>query len=445
MSTDKIRGLLVNDLINCLNNEIEYVILRGYENINSVSGDVDLMISKNNFVKFLKIIDFLKKKYNLLEINRIDRGYVFMFRLFHHQFDVNYGLKIDIHFNENYRGAVYLDANTILDSSIMTGNIKIPSFEHQVIFNFLQPILGMGYIPEKRVMRIRTQLKKINKAKLKYELDKLFDPNVSKFLFLALTNKKMSLAQKEVKFLRNKILFNYFQAKPLKFVRNFIKFVFRQLYYKLNYPGLFIVFIGPDGAGKSTAIKSFIKFLNQFVINKESLLMAWRPEFLPRLAKFKKGPNLLDKASKEIKVKNIPSQLSSFFRYTYYVFDYILGHFLYCRRILTKEGFIIYDRYYYDYLIQPSYRSYINLPYLIKELFSIFIPKPDLIIYFKSDPKTLFERKQEETFEELSELVLLYENFIKKNKAIRVVDANKSKTEVVFQIIDIFKNKYGKK
>ena len=162
------------------------------------------------------------------------------------------------------------------------------------------------------------------------------------------------------------------------------------------------------------------------------------------MAKFKKGPNLLDKASKEVKVKNIPSKLSSFFRYIYYVFDYILGYFFICRRILTKEGFIIYDRYYYDYLIQPPYRSYINLPYLIKKFFSIFIPKPDLIIYFKSDPKTLFERKQEETLEELSELVFLYENFTTKNKGIKVVNANKSKSEVVFQIIEIFKNKYGK-
>lgn len=444
MSTDKIKSLLVKDLINCLNNEIEYVILRGYENINNISGDIDLMISKNNFVKFLKIINFLKKKYNLLEINRIDRGYVYMFRLYNYEVDTNYGLKIDVHFNENYRGAVYLDANTILDSSIKTGNIKIPSFEHQVIFNFLQPILGMGYIPEKRVMRIKTHLKKINKVKLKYELDRQFDSNVSQFLFLTLINKKMSLAQKEVKFLRSKILFHYFQPNPFKFVRNFIKFVFRQLYYRLNYPGLFIVFIGPDGAGKSTAIKSFIKFLNQFVINKESSLMAWRPEFLPRLAKFRKSPNLLDKASKEEKIKNIPSKLSSFFRYIYYVLDYILGYFFISRRILTKEGFIIYDRYYYDYLIQPAYRSYINLPYLIKKLFSIFIPKPDLIIYFKSDPKTLFERKQEETLEELSELVCLYENFTTKNKGIKVVNANKSKSEVVFQIIDIFNNKYGK-
>ena len=238
MSTDKIKSLLVKDLINCLNNEIEYVILRGYENINNVSGDIDLMISKNNFVKFLKIINFLKKKYNLFEINRIDRGYVYMFRLFNYEADTNYGLKIDVHYNENYRGAVYLDANTILDSSIKSGNIKIPSYEHQVIFNFLQPILGMGYIPEKRMIRIKTQLKKINKAKLKYELDRQFDSNVSQFLFLTLSNKKMSLAQKEVKFLRHKILFYYFQANPFKFVRNFIKFVSRQLYYRLNYPEL---------------------------------------------------------------------------------------------------------------------------------------------------------------------------------------------------------------
>ncbi len=62
--------------------------------------------------------------------------------------------------------------------------------------------------------------------------------------------------------------------------------------------GVFIVFMGPDGAGKSTAINSFINFLNQFVINTESVLVAWRPQYLKRLADYSKNKNHLDNANK---------------------------------------------------------------------------------------------------------------------------------------------------
>ena len=72
-----------------------------------------------------------------------------MFRLFHIKLYENYGLKIDIHFEESYLGAEYLSSNEILSKSICFNQIKIPSYERKLIFNYLQPILGMGYLPKK--------------------------------------------------------------------------------------------------------------------------------------------------------------------------------------------------------------------------------------------------------------------------------------------------------
>ena len=78
-----------------------------------------------------------------------------------------------------------------------------------------------------------------------------------------------------------------------------------------------------------------------------------------------------------------------------------------------------------------------HLPYFIKSSLSIFVPKPDLIICFKSDAKTLYSRKQEETLDELQELVVLYNDYITKNKKIMLVDANQSKEEVLLQILNL--------
>ena len=145
----------------------------------------------------------------------------------------------------------------------------------------------MGYLPEKRKKRILTQLNKCSLEKLKAELIHLFSKNASKFLIKIFTEKKMILSKREVLYLRNSIIFKSFN-QPIKLVKNFIKLIYRRTYYKFNPPGLFIVFMGPDGAGKSTAIKSFINVLEQFVINDNSELLAWRPQYLRRLSEYKR-------------------------------------------------------------------------------------------------------------------------------------------------------------
>lgn len=435
---------LIQDLINDLNDSIDYVVLRGYESIPyNTTGDIDLLISKSSFNSFCNIIESLKSKHNLNELKRINRNYVYMFRLFHVELNENYGLKIDIHFEESYLGAEYLSSKEILSKSTFYNDTKIPSYEHQVIFNYLQPILGMGYLPDKRKKRILNQLNKCSFEKLKSELIHLFSKKASKFLIKIFTEKKMILSKYEILYIRSCILFKSLE-KPIKLLKNFTKTIYRRIFYKFNPPGLFIVFMGPDGAGKSTAISSFIKVLKQFVINDGSELLAWRPHYLRRLSEYKSKPNPLDNASKQLKIDNIPSKFSSFFRYMYYFMDYILGFYFKYRKVLTNEGYIIFDRYFYDYLIQPSYRSFINLPYFIKSSVSIFIPQPDLIIYFQSDPETLHSRKQEETLNELQELVTLYDDYISNNKKIKVLNANLSKERVLLQLLNFFRTNYEK-
>ena len=49
-----------------------------------------------------------------------------MFRLFHIEFNENYGLKIDVHFEESYLGAEYLSSYEILSKSIIYNDIKFP-------------------------------------------------------------------------------------------------------------------------------------------------------------------------------------------------------------------------------------------------------------------------------------------------------------------------------
>lgn len=433
---------IIRELFNVLNSKLDYVVLRGYENLPNVSGDIDLLISKDSFKEFEKIIAALKTKYNLNEISRVDRHYVYMFRLFHVELDNNFGFKIDIHFFESYRGAVYLNSTDILTNAVSYSGIKIPSYEHQVIFNYVQSIAGMGYLQEKRKKRILSQLEMCDFNSLESEVKKNFRYQAASILINAFENKAMSISKDDLSSLRKSILIKGFLDDFYGSLKNIVIIFLRKIQNDIKFKGVFIVFMGPDGAGKSTAISAFRNFLGQFVINSENTMVAWRPEFLRRLASYRNDENPLDKASKVEKVKNIPSKTSSLLRFIYYTFDYILGYFFRYRKILKNEGYVIFDRYSYDFIIQPPYRSYINLPRFIKLFFGFFIPKPKLAIYFKSDAETLFSRKQEETLNELKELVDLYDGFTHNISRIKAIDANKSKEEVLLQICQNFKKTY---
>jgi thymidylate kinase len=63
----------------------------------------------------------------------------------------------------------------------------------------------------------------------------------------------------------------------------------------------------------------------------------------------------------------------------------------------SRGELIVFDRYYYDYLIQPG----ISLPHwLISSGFRL-IPQPDLIFYLKNNPAVILSRKAELTKDEL--------------------------------------------
>ena len=82
--------------------------------------------------------------------------------------------------------------------------------------------------------------------------------------------------------------------------------------------------------------------------------------------------------------------------------DYTFGYFKKVFPvILTKSKIFIFDRYYYDYYIDPK-RAKINLPIWILKIGEVFVPKPDLILCLGGNPQKIYERKPETSLEEVT-------------------------------------------
>lgn len=179
-----------------------------------------------------------------------------------------------------------------------------------------------------------------------------------------------------------------------------------------------ITFSGVDGAGKSTVIDILKKELELMDLN--IIQMRSRPQILPILSSFKYGKNNAEK----IATDSLPRQgsnksnLSSLLRFSYYYLDYILGQLYFAFRYRGKNNVILYDRYYFDYIIDPK-RANISINKNFIKFLYLFIKKPDLNFFLYAPAEEIFKRKKEldkETITELTDEYILLFSELNHNK-----------------------------
>lgn len=196
--------------------------------------------------------------------------------------------------------------------------------------------------------------------------------------------------------------------------------------------GMMICILSTDGGGKSSVSKAILeKLLGCF---RKTDKLHWRPGVLPQIR------TLLGKSrlENEFVIANPHSlkrrsRITSFLRWMYYLFDYIIGYYFKILPMKIKTTAVIMDRYYYDIIVDPI-RYGFNLPKWLLKLPLRFIPKPDLTIYLDNTPEELYKRKQELPIEELERQVRDWREFIPSLPNARIVTTNKPLEDVVYEV-----------
>jgi thymidylate kinase len=170
-----------------------------------------------------------------------------------------------------------------------------------------------------------------------------------------------------------------------------------------------ITFSGVDGAGKSSVIqiiKTELESMGYDVIELRS-----RPQILPILSSFKYGKiNAEESATNTMpRTGSNDSLISSLFRFMYYFSDYIFGQFYLSYKYQKDSTIIIYDRYYFDYIIDPKRANIVLSETLIKFLYKLIF-KPDLNIFLFAPANHILRRKNELDEETINNLTLKYKN-----------------------------------
>jgi len=366
------RELLIMDVFDLLQNK-EYGALKfnnGFPEKLSINSDIDLVVDKKTNQL---LVSYLKNHALVSKIVENKKSFMNAIQVF-----LNDGtsLSLDLIWQLKVKNLEILDAKQIIACNISNKyGVKNASSINTARFIALFYMLNNSAIPSK------------------YLIYELAIQNSNESLDLILQNHFGNTANNKESVL------NFIKQNPknkgISALKNTINYYKDTMKNSLNNRGFIITFSGVDGAGKSTVIENIALRIEK-QLRKPVVVLRHRPSILPILSVWSKGK---EKAHQDV-IEGLPRQgknkssLSSFMRFSYYYFDYLLGQFVVYFKYILRGKVVIYDRYYFDF-INDSKRSNIVLPKKLTSFCYKFLMKPEFNFFLFADAKTILNRKKE--------------------------------------------------
>jgi thymidylate kinase len=190
--------------------------------------------------------------------------------------------------------------------------------------------------------------------------------------------------------------------------------------------GLNVVFLGPDGAGKSSIIDALgPKLLCAF---KRTTCSGFAPP-LHRL--FRRG----NRATNQPHALPARSFLTSVIRAAYWLVFYNFSY-VNLRLALARATLVLNDRHFVDIFVDRKRYRYGGPSWLLSLIWRV-IPKPDLVIVLDAPPEVLQARKREVSSEETALQCSAYLSLARTLSNGHVVKADQSLEHVVRDVADV--------
>ena len=309
-------------------------------------------------------------------------------------------------------GAQVINFEDIYKVRVKENNFYVPKKEAHGALLLIKSLIEAERIKDRYNAIIESSLTKHPKEF--YEiLHKIIGEELADNLFSSLKNDGLK------SYINNKQLSRIWRRtlmrRPLKTIAGGFAVLWNSIGQKIvRKKGSFSCFLGPDGVGKTTVITLLEQRTAEvfFHEKKEVKVIHLRPGYLPNLgriaSKATRERKHIDKGDKqEIKASGI---LISFIRMMYYWCDYIIGYYILVRRSCAKGFHIIFDRYFYDFILDQG-RARIDLPMAIRRAFLRLTPEPNIIFLLTCQAELIYERKQELSILEIRDYIDKYENF----------------------------------
>jgi len=365
-----------------------YVWLHGYNNQHL--GDIDIAMAVNDFNSIdIILADFCKsEKFNVIQMIQHEKDAKY-FVLIRNASANNFEyLIIDVCTDYKRDGRILLDINKLLENRHKKAGFYVCNKTIEALYIFLKRSLK-GEWAENHYLDF-INLYANNKRDIEKHLGNyLSNKNFTEFNNCINKNDFELLNEKCIPFKKN-ILEKTFWANPFNTLKFYSFDFIRKIKRIIKPTGFFIVLMGPDGSGKST-IATHLQ-TNLSPVFRKTSTFHWRP-------------NVFNKKDNKVAVGNPHAYESrgkfhSFLKLLYYVIDYLIGYYVKILPAKIKSTLIIFDRYYYDFLMDKT-RYRMDVPEWLIKIFIKVIPTPDIVFFLEGDPKILYERKKEIDVDEI--------------------------------------------
>ncbi|MFC1994497.1 hypothetical protein ACFLVI_04445, partial [Chloroflexota bacterium] len=427
-------GRFVSTVFTELNQrKLTYALLRNYDGLpDQVGHDIDILVAEEEIDAFSTTLCQVAREQGW-SLALCHERHAFRSFVFAQTFDITSEkiLKWDIWAPIKWRWFTCVDSKMALQSRQLHPKgfyIISPGVEAAILL--VKELLEKGQVPEKYESRIR-QFAETDPKRFKEILEGPFGTKLVNSLITRVEEGDWNQIKNSYGSLRIALMKNAAKRHIFATMLDLCKFTIAHLReFMRNKKGLFICLIGPDGTGKSTISSRLIDSLSD--VFGEIRYHHAHYDLLPELKTF--CPWLQEK-TKKVDVSTLPSEsmvpgrLTTGIVMLYYAIDYVLGR----ARTFPRRGlgeFVIFDRYFYDYAIQPS-------PFGVNSwLFRLLvrlIPSPDLVIYLDAPPDMIRKRKPDLTLKEITRQASICNQIVSHMPKGHIVDNSLPLDEVINQ------------
>lgn len=177
--------------------------------------------------------------------------------------------------------------------------------------------------------------------------------------------------------------------------------------------GACLVFLGPDGVGKTTLLRALSKSLE--AVFPEQSIYRWRPAVFARAPRLARLPH-----------SKPPRSVSGSIAYLFFTWlDFVSGYLAAIRRTLAGNGLVIFDRDFHDLLIDPKRYRFGGPLWLVRALARIVPPRDLFFVVLDAEERTILSRKQQLPEQEIGRQRRAYRRFAEQAPAAVLVSTER--------------------
>ncbi len=333
--------------------------------------------------------------------------------------------QIDLWPRLEWRGAVYLPNRVVFEmAERLDLEFPRPRLAHEALISWLNFLLRGGYFKES-YRPVILQAAQEDSAALRQALIYAAGRVWGKRLWQAVAEGRPEISANWVGAVRRVVWWRAFRRDPWNTLLRWFAHWRAEIGLRLRPPLPWVAVLGPDGSGKSSVLAALKSRLVPPVF-KAVRVYHWRPGFL-RASKSVNGP-VIDPHGKPPR-----SGLASLLKLVFLFLDWTLGYWAHLVHLRGKGHIILFDRDYYDLLVDSKRYRYGGPSWLAK-LICRFIPRPDLVILLDAPPAVLQVRKQEVPLKEAARQRAAYLKLLHRLPEGHIVDATRPLNEVVADV-----------